>query len=441
MSNPSSAMNEMVSLNWLDWERADLEQRHMCGRTLSRHDISKIGGKPKMSHIKQLIKDKYGERSSKIDDSDEQNFVRDSHEKLRFRIKNESAQLVKYLYCSLAKTVGITSQGGGKFSFVNIFDDILQKWDEASFLRAFFVIRAAWDDNPRWILTAEKLVMNRLCLQYENNFETTMNNFGCIASIISSEKTRKLRDFNDNLRSKCGRMIKVSMGLEKGVQKMGRRPPCTFSQQTMVVEHPKSMKNMDKKYHQAPKRNSEIITENDGRVNLLKCPCIPSSFFFEAKNTFTLVDYFGFKPTIPIKKEKNGILNKEQKTGDKQKHARSSRDKNRRKLKKLSMTKKEAPQLSEDDSDSNFSKTTKESNELTLNIESNIDPIFNDEDDVIGLQEERTLEINETVPKIHVNTKSLQEIEDFKKKLMKEKEDSENLQDLKLIEEVSTLSI
>ena len=154
-----------------------------------------------------------------------------------------------------------------------------------------------------------------------------------------------------------------------------------------------------------------------------------------------MVDYFGFKPTIPIKKEKNGILNKEQKTGDKQKHARSSRDKNRRKLKKLSMSKKEAPQLSEDDSDSNFSKTTKESNELTLNIESNIDPIFNDEDDVIGLQEERTLEINETVPKIHVNTKSLQEIEDFKKKLMKEKEDSENLQDLKLIEEVSTLSI
>ena len=105
------------------------------------------------------------------------------------------------------------------------------------------------------------------------------------------------------------------------------------------------------------------------------------------------------------------------------------------------MTKKEAPQLSEDDSDSNFSKTTKESNELTLNIESNIDRIFNDEDDVIGLQEERTLEINETVPKIHVNTKSLQEIEDFKKKLMKEKEDAENLQDLKLIKEVSTLSI
>ena len=154
-----------------------------------------------------------------------------------------------------------------------------------------------------------------------------------------------------------------------------------------------------------------------------------------------MVDYFGFKPTIPIKKEKNGIVNKEQKTGDKQQHTRSSRDKNRRKLKKLSMSKKEAPQLSEDDSDSNFSKTTKESNELTLNIESNIDPIFNDEDDVIGLQEERTLEINETVPKIHVNTKSLQEIEDFKKKLMKEKEDSENLQDLKLIEEVSTLSI
>ena len=70
-----------------------------------------------------------------------------------------------------------------------------------------------------------------------------------------------------------------------------------------------------------------------------------------------------------------------------------------------------------------------------------IDRIFNDGDDLIGLQEERTLEINETVPKIHVNTKSLQEIEDFKKKLMKEKEDSENLQDLKLIKEVSTLSI
>ena len=105
------------------------------------------------------------------------------------------------------------------------------------------------------------------------------------------------------------------------------------------------------------------------------------------------------------------------------------------------MSKKEAPQLSEDESDSNFSKTTEESNELTLNIESNIDRIFNDGDDLIGLQEERTLEINETVTKIHVNTKSLQEIEDFKKKLMKEKEDAENLQDIKPMEEVSPLSI
>ena len=78
-------MNEMVSLNWLDWERADLEQRHMCGRTLSRHDISKIGGKPKMSHIKQLIKDKYGERSSKIDDSDEQNFCERFTRKITFQ--------------------------------------------------------------------------------------------------------------------------------------------------------------------------------------------------------------------------------------------------------------------------------------------------------------------------------------------------------------------
>ena len=51
-----------------------------------------------------------------------------------------------------------------------------------------FFIRAAWDDNQKWIMVAERKLMDALFLCYEDDFETSLKSFGCVATIISSEK-------------------------------------------------------------------------------------------------------------------------------------------------------------------------------------------------------------------------------------------------------------
>ena len=48
-------MNDMVSLHWLDWKRADKEQRNKCGRKLGKNDIFKQGGLPKGDHVKKYL--------------------------------------------------------------------------------------------------------------------------------------------------------------------------------------------------------------------------------------------------------------------------------------------------------------------------------------------------------------------------------------------------
>ena len=419
-------MNDMVSLHWLDWERADKEQRNKCGRKLGKNDIFKQGGLPKGDHVKKILREKYGERSSKIDDPKEHNFVIEAHERLRKRITKESSQLVKYIYTSLAKTVGIESSGGGKFSFVNICDDIVQKWDEVAFVRAFFVIRAAWDENPRWIILAEKLVMERLCLRYENDFVTEMNNFGCVASIISHEKVRKLRDFNVNLRAKCGRMIKVSKGVDKSLQNTSRRPRYIFSQKTMVEEYPEVIKKLDKKYQQAPQRN-EIITEQEYNINVFNCSLIKSSSFHDAKRTFSLVDYHCFNPNANIKTEQDVVVEKEKEMDDDKEPTESLSDTKRGKRKKLTLSKKQAPKIYEEDTDSSFSQQTEEDiEELTFDCYPNIDTIFADTNNSLGEEfSECTVNSKQKseVQKINSNTNALKEMEIFKKKLVEQQED------------------
>ena len=448
-------MDTMVSLNWIDWERADITQRNMCGRTLKQSDI--CIGIPKLPHIKKIITDKFGDRSSKIDSIEEQKFIKITHEHLRKRICNEAGQLLKEIYCALAKAAGLQSTGGGSFYFKNITNEILDNWDEKSFLKTFFVIRAAWDDNQEWILTAEEVVMKRLCLRYEDKFETTLKNFGCVASIISSEKVRKLRDFNRLLKKYCGRMIKVS-GLE--INKGEKRPACVFSKTDMIESFPGQIKLVDEKYHQDPVENNDINWEENGRINLLKLigTVLPLDSFVKAKHIFSLSRYGFFAPkkTGDTDEEGNKKIQINKRTNQKRKITR----------KKLSISKNKAPKFSEDDVENknHFAEQNGESVDDTLasndpffeqyklssssdvaDSESLVEDIdFESQTPVKASEKEDLSKENKTKQKLKevqtVNTtKILQEMETFKQELLNKQEKEEHIRDLKLIEDVSKM--
>ena len=97
-------------------------------------------------------------------------------------------------------------------------------------VKYFFVIRAAWDDNPNWILVAEKKIMGQLCYVYSDSFTSTLKNMGFIARIIAITRSRRLRELNNLLANKTGYRITV----KNLTDKKGRRKPCLLQPEVML---------------------------------------------------------------------------------------------------------------------------------------------------------------------------------------------------------------
>ena len=76
--------NNMVYLNWMDWEEARDLDRNLCGRELKSKDIHHTV--PKDKHITEIMRAKYGSRSTRLNDPFLKDLVKISHESLRKKI-------------------------------------------------------------------------------------------------------------------------------------------------------------------------------------------------------------------------------------------------------------------------------------------------------------------------------------------------------------------
>ena len=127
--------NNMVYLNWMDWEQAKEEDRHFCGRELKPNDIHK--SVPKEKHVTKIIRSKYGDLSARRDNLWFKDFVLLAHESLRRKIFHEASQIISDHFCALSVIAGLRNTGGGKFRFSNIADEIEEAWDGEAFLKTF----------------------------------------------------------------------------------------------------------------------------------------------------------------------------------------------------------------------------------------------------------------------------------------------------------------
>ena len=300
----------MLYLNWMDWEQAQDLDRNLCGRELKSKDIHHTV--PKDKHITEIMRAKYGDRSTKLNDPYLKDLVKLSHESLRKKICHEASQIISDHFCALSAIAGLRNSGGGKFRFSNIADELEEAWDGQAFIKTFFVIRAAWDDNPKWILVAERKLMDALCLRYEGDFETSLKSFGCVASIISSEKSRKLREINLAIKRRVGRTISITNITEK----KGKRPSCVFLFDSMIKVDVKKVSTLNAIYHKCPDPPEGIKRETNGGVSLFRCEGIflPNNCFVAARNQFTrttenkLGDVMGVLEDIDIKTEPTAEL-------------------------------------------------------------------------------------------------------------------------------------
>ena len=207
---------------WLDYLSNGEANRKVYILKYGYNDI--ILEKTNVDHVKNRIEEHFGKKSMRYRDKHFIQTVSDHHEAIRTRIFHESGPLIITYFCTLANIVGLYNHGGGAFMFKNIGDEIVHNWSVDACARTFFVLRGAWDDNPKWLLQAEMTLMESIGIKYTSGFKNGLKNMGFVSKIISKTKTRKLREANNNIARKCGHKI----GIQNYISQQHRRLPCVF---------------------------------------------------------------------------------------------------------------------------------------------------------------------------------------------------------------------
>ena len=148
----------MASLNRAKTKKVDLEDDHSSYDTVDCSDLKLVFRddnilplrplKNKKKHLDIIIKRHFGTHTSKIRNGDFCEKVIDLHDHIRDKLLTETNNQIQALFTHLAGIVGITPIGGGAFCLRHMHYDVMKDMDVLSFIRLFFVIRAAWDDNP-----------------------------------------------------------------------------------------------------------------------------------------------------------------------------------------------------------------------------------------------------------------------------------------------------
>ena len=216
----------------------------------------------KLEDVKTIVSDRYGKRSKHISDENFLKLVTEENYRIQKRVFAEASPLVTSIFCSLAEISGISKSDGGTFRFRHIPHSFIHNWDLRNLVKFFFVIRAAWDDNPNWILVAEKKIMGQLCYVYSDGFTSTLKNMGFIARIIAITRTRRLRELNNLLANKTGYRITV----KNLTDKKGRRKPCLLQPEVMLQRDTTKNSKISEEHNKEDIMNA--CKEYHGEVNL-----------------------------------------------------------------------------------------------------------------------------------------------------------------------------
>ena len=264
--------------------------------------------------IKNIASNNYGKHSKNANDNKFLEEVQKEHEIVRKRVFSEAGPLVTSFYCSLASISGLSTTDGGNFVFRHIPNDLISHWNLKSLVRYFFIIRAGWDDNPNWILLAEKKILEQVCYEYKDGFTSSLKNMGFVGRIVAITRSRRLRELNNLLAKKTGyRMTVVNIS-----DKKGRRIPCLLQVDTMLTPDT-TMKRIISEDH----NKEDIIrecNELNGEINLLhnKLNHLPHDAFFQSRQLFTSErhDYSNLISRVESHDKMNEILESHDKTNE-----------------------------------------------------------------------------------------------------------------------------
>ena len=116
---------------------------------------------------------------------------------------------------------------GGCVFFRHMHHDVMEKMDVISFLKFFFVVRAAWDDNTDCIYRSSEALRNNSGYEYAEDFVPVSKKHGFFEKIISMKKNTKLREILDLFADHTGYRITISQFGKN--RKVARRQKCVFN--------------------------------------------------------------------------------------------------------------------------------------------------------------------------------------------------------------------
>ena len=285
---------------WLDsieqkQKEADLEDDHSYAtvdysdlRLVFRDDdilpLGPLKSKNKKKHLEFIIKRHFGTHTSKTRRQGFCEKVIELHDHIREKLLTEANNQIQALFTHLAGIAGITPKGGGAFYLRHMHHDVMKHMDVLSFIRLFFVIRAAWDDNPHWIYRSSEALRKNTGYDYSNNFIPMPKKHGFFEKILSMKKNTKQREILDLFGEHTGYRITITQ-FGNG-RKNPRREKCIFNKDINLIR--------DQKVDQsrvAPEVENPLLdgfSRENGDVNLyeLDGKLLPENSFRRARLMF-----------------------------------------------------------------------------------------------------------------------------------------------------------
>ena len=397
---------------WMDRLASDYTNTSNYSKTSFGEKDIEPEKKRTLEELKNIASNIYGKHSKKANDNKFLEEVQKEHKIVRKRVFSEAGPLITSCYCSLASISGLSTTDGGTFLFRHIPKNLIIQWNLKSLVRYFFIIRAAWDDNPNWILLAEKKILEQICYEYKDGFTSSLKNMGFVGRIISITRSRRLRELNNLLAKTTGyRMTIVNIS-----DKKGRRTPCLLQPDTMLTPDTNKKRIISKNH-----KKEDIIRECkefNGEIFLPhnKLNHLPQDAFSKSRELFTseIHDY----SNLISKEESNNAMHLSPENDNKTNESLESQDKinheavnmeeksnkiqetdvplktcksKRKKLKTISGKNKKQKTILSDSDDTDYHEET--------------------DDEIISFEPAQSLEINK---------KTVKEMEEFKKNIERE---------------------
>ena len=149
-------------------------------------------------HLKSLLKRKYGEHTTRVNDKSLLQMVEENRNVYKERFKIEFKSSFESMMVDVALELGIRD-GKAKYAYIDIVKHILTSPSYSTICQLSYLMRGVFDCHPNLKIKLERHFMKMIRYVYTDGFKSQGKHFGCFSQLISEVITQTHRDINSRL--------------------------------------------------------------------------------------------------------------------------------------------------------------------------------------------------------------------------------------------------